>query len=67
MLRLQEAKKAVKIDSSVNLPVRLPKSGLSQHSIIPTSQPGSSTMALWDKFPFQIQYPCPRPAFSPSL
>ncbi|EPQ13923.1 Cytokine receptor common subunit gamma [Myotis brandtii] len=55
MLRLQEAKKAVKIDSSVNLPVRLPISGLSQHPPIPTSQQGSSTMVLWDNF-FKIYF-----------
>uniref|UniRef100_G3SZR0 Uncharacterized protein n=1 Tax=Loxodonta africana TaxID=9785 RepID=G3SZR0_LOXAF len=37
-IRIQEAKKVVIIESTVNLPVRLPKPDLSQHPPLPTSQ-----------------------------
>lgn len=43
LLRSQEAKKVVPIESSMNLPVRLPKCGLSLHSPFPTSQPKAPT------------------------
>ncbi|XP_040486718.1 uncharacterized protein CXorf65 homolog isoform X1 [Ursus maritimus] len=65
LLRSQEVKKVVPIESSVNLPVRLPKCGLSLHTPpFHTSQPKAPVPCPppRDDFPFQIQHPCPRPA-----